>query len=146
MESEIRGTNSQPRGMPKESLQRIRPASLAFTSEGESPDWNRSRWLRRREQSPMASALNTVEMPARPEATLPALFAPWLRAVAGGTIAGETKATCDHCAMLPTAESVPGPAFFHPATKCCAYQPSLPNFLAGAILSDEDPRVAEGRG
>jgi len=93
----------------------------------------------------MASALNTVEMPARPEATLPALFAPWLRAVAGGTIAGETKATCDHCAMLPTAGSLPGPAFFRPATKCCAYQPSLPNFLAGAILSDEDPLLAEGR-
>ena len=47
--------------------------------------------------------------------------------------------------MLPSAESVPGQAFFHPATKCCAFQPGLPNFLAGAILSDPGSDMAEGR-
>jgi hypothetical protein len=79
------------------------------------------------------------------EAALPPLYAPWLREVTGGPIPGETKATCDHCVMLRSPESPPEAVHFHPATKCCAYQPDLPNFLAGRILSEADPSMAEGR-
>ena len=79
------------------------------------------------------------------EAGLPPLYAPWLREVTGGPIPGETKATCDHCVMLPSPGSPPDAVYFHPATKCCAYQPDLPNFLAGRILNDADPSMAEGR-
>jgi Fe-S-cluster containining protein len=35
--------------------------------------------------------------------------------------------------------------FFRPDTKCCTYHPRLPNYLVGAILSDEDAAMAEGR-
>ena len=80
-----------------------------------------------------------------PEAALPPLYAGWLRAVTGGPIPAETKATCDSCAMLPPPERSPGAIYFHPATKCCTFQPQLPNFLAGQILSDSDPSIAVAR-
>jgi len=35
--------------------------------------------------------------------------------------------------------------FFDPATKCCTYIPSLPNFLIGRILDDASPEAAPGR-
>jgi hypothetical protein len=79
------------------------------------------------------------------EAALPPLYGSWLRAIAGGPIPAETKATCDHCAMLPQSDAPSANGFFHPSTKCCAYQPHLPNFLAGRILSDDDPSLAAGR-
>lgn len=78
------------------------------------------------------------------EAALPALYAPWLRAVAGGPIPKETNATCDQCAMLPAADSMDG-LYFHPDTKCCAYPADLPNFIAGRILLESDPSMIEGR-
>jgi Fe-S-cluster containining protein len=34
---------------------------------------------------------------------------------------------------------------FRADTKCCTYFPRLPNYLAGAILSDDSPELAEGR-
>jgi hypothetical protein len=80
-----------------------------------------------------------------PEAALPSLYAGWLRTVAGGPIPRETKATCDQCVMLPPSGSPPEIMYFHPVTKCCTFQPHLPNFLAGAILADPDPSIAEGR-
>jgi hypothetical protein len=79
------------------------------------------------------------------EAALPPLYGSWLRAVTGGPIPAETKATCNHCAMLPQSDAQSANGFFHPSTKCCAYQPHLPNFLAGRILSDDDPSLAAGR-
>ncbi|MEO8586200.1 MAG: hypothetical protein ABI584_08560 [Acidobacteriota bacterium] len=79
------------------------------------------------------------------EAPLPPLYAPWLRAVSGGPIPRETVATCDRCVMLPAEGQPPGAEFFLPAVKCCAYQPTLPGFLAGRILGDADPTMAYGR-
>ncbi len=35
--------------------------------------------------------------------------------------------------------------YFNPVMKCCSYVPDLHNFLAGAILDDDDPQMAEGR-
>ena len=80
-----------------------------------------------------------------PEAALPPLYAGWLRAIAGGPIPAETKATCDNCAMLASPGGPPEAIYFHPVTKFCAFQPQLTNFLAGRILSDSDPSIAEGR-
>jgi len=34
---------------------------------------------------------------------------------------------------------------FAPDTKCCTFNPRIPNFMAGAILSDTDPAMEEGR-
>lgn len=34
---------------------------------------------------------------------------------------------------------------FHPDSKCCTYLPSLPNWLVGRLLLDDDPAVAEGK-
>lgn len=79
------------------------------------------------------------------EASLPALYAPWLRTIVGGPIPAETKATCDNCAMLPSPGSSPDALYFRPDTKCCTFQPNLPNFLGGRILSESDPSMAAGR-
>ncbi len=55
----------------------------------------------------------------------------------------ETRATCDRCAMC---EGVaPEMTAFNPATKCCTYTPSLPNFLVGRVLADQDPAGEAGR-
>ena len=79
------------------------------------------------------------------EAALPPLYASWLRVITGGPIPAETKATCDHCAMLSPADSTSQALYFHPVTKCCAYQPHLPNFLAGRILSESDASMTASR-
>jgi hypothetical protein len=79
------------------------------------------------------------------EAQLPTLYAPWLRTIVDGPIPAETQATCDHCAMLPSGGSSSDALYFHPDTKCCAFQPNLPNFLAGRILSEADPSMIAGR-
>jgi len=79
------------------------------------------------------------------EASLPPLYAAWVREAAGGRVPKETVATCDTCVMLPPAGHAPGPGFFVPGVKCCTYQPTIPNFLAGRILADPDPGLAPGR-
>jgi hypothetical protein len=79
------------------------------------------------------------------EASLPLLYGPWLRDVAGGAIPKETIATCDRCVMLKPSEGAEDATYFHPAVKCCTFQPNIPNFLAGRILSDADPSIAGGR-
>jgi Fe-S-cluster containining protein len=57
----------------------------------------------------------------------------------------EEKATCSDCAMCDKNAGVAaGPTFFRPDTKCCTYQPKLPNFLVGAVLRDGNPAMAEG--
>jgi Fe-S-cluster containining protein len=79
------------------------------------------------------------------EAGLPTLYAPWLRTVTGGPIPAETRATCQTCVMLPAPGGPADGTYFHPATKCCAFQPHIPNFLAGRILMEEDPSIQAGR-
>jgi Fe-S-cluster containining protein len=59
----------------------------------------------------------------------------------------ESRATCGDCAMCkkPDQTAVPGAEYFIPDAKCCTYEPTLPNFLAGAILDDDAAELAEGR-
>ncbi len=77
-------------------------------------------------------------LPVAPPSPLPPLYARWIDELLGGApLPEETEATCSDCAMRPP-EGVPDNdvAFFDPVAKCCTYQPDLPNFLVGRVLSD----------
>jgi len=77
---------------------------------------------------------------------LPPLYARWMETALLGAIPRETKATCDKCAMCALSdEPGNGASFFNPEAKCCTYLPELYNFLAGAVLADEDPATEKGR-
>jgi hypothetical protein len=76
----------------------------------------------------------------------PPLYAPWVNQLLGGPIPNEERATCQSCAMCtPIGIAAPSDVSFNPATKCCAYTPSIPNFLAGAILLDQSHDFAHNR-
>jgi len=66
--------------------------------------------------------------------------------VFSGQIPEETDSTCAHCAMCPTGDTPHSSSelFYSPETKCCTYNPTLPNFLVGRILNDDD-MTFEGR-
>jgi Fe-S-cluster containining protein len=89
-------------------------------------------------------------MPAILE-SLPALYRSIFPSFFQSPVPPESKATCSACAMCEAAnpvriEAVDGVSrSFRPDTKCCTYHPRLPNYLVGAILSDEDAAMAEGR-
>jgi len=87
-------------------------------------------------------------LPGHPEVeALPSLYAGWMQTLLPSGIPREGKATCDACAMCAPkgttgpAEITPGldtdTEYFDVSTKCCTYAPSLPNFLVGAVLADE---------
>ena len=80
--------------------------------------------------------------------SLPPLYAPWMDEALGGPLPEERHATCSACAMCkPTAAKAATASLtlFDPATKCCTYVPTLPNFLVGLILNDDDPAAVAGR-
>jgi hypothetical protein len=74
---------------------------------------------------------------------LPPLYARWLGELLRERIPDETLATCGDCAMCSKAKVQP--RGFHPDVKCCTYIPTVPNFLLGGILADDDPATAGGR-
>lgn len=59
----------------------------------------------------------------------------------------ETRATCENCEMCDkgTMPAEVSAIYFRSDTKCCTFQPSLPNFLVGSILRDTSPDMAEGQ-
>ncbi|MCK5683674.1 hypothetical protein KAJ27_06120 [bacterium] len=68
----------------------------------------------------------------------------------------EDLATCDHCIMITDRDNKKNDGaevrgsfheycIFHPDVKCCTYQPDLPNFLVGAILSSKRSSLSEGQ-
>lgn len=80
--------------------------------------------------------------------SLPALYAPWIEEVLGGAVPEERHATCSACAMCQPGAAKAATASitaFDPTTKCCTYVPTLPNFLVGMALNDDDPTTAAGR-
>ena len=80
--------------------------------------------------------------------SLPPLYAPWIDEALGGPLPEERPATCAACAMCrPTATKAATASLtlFDPDTKCCTYVPTLPNFLVGMILNDDDPAAISGR-
>ncbi len=64
---------------------------------------------------------------------LPARYARWMDALLGAPIPAEPHATCSDCAMISGDH---GAESFDPSTRCCTYQPTLANFLVGALLLD----------
>lgn len=72
-------------------------------------------------------------------------YTDWMGQLLTGPIPPETKATCDNCAMLPQPSAPAKGIFFHPVTRCCTFEPTLVNYRAGLILSDDDPDLAAGR-
>ena len=83
--------------------------------------------------------------------TLPSLYRTLLPQVFRRDVPEETKATCSSCAMCNASdpnlvEPVDGTSrLFRSETKCCTYYPRLPNYLVGALLSDESEAMDEGR-
>jgi hypothetical protein len=79
-------------------------------------------------------------------AVLPPLYARWMDALLGESVPPETRATCDDCAMCaPAGGAEPDTLYFNPRIKCCTYQPSLANYLAGGVLAEEDAGSSGGR-
>lgn len=56
----------------------------------------------------------------------------------------ETRATCGDCAMIGD-EGDRANVRFVASTKCCTFQPQLPNYLVGALLEDASAELEEGR-
>lgn len=77
--------------------------------------------------------------------TLPALYHSLLPAFFDADAVSEKKATCDDCAMCSKGAEMAGVVYFRPDTKCCTYQPHLPNYLVGAVFRDGSPGLDEGR-
>jgi Fe-S-cluster containining protein len=67
--------------------------------------------------------------------------------VLAGGIPDETDATCADCAMCSAdiTRRAGSDLFYNPETKCCTFTPTLPNFLVGRILRDDDALCAQGR-
>ena len=85
-------------------------------------------------------------LPVIQTSPLPPLYAAWMDELLAGPIPRETDATCDDCAMCADGEEPEeSGAFFSRETKCCTYIPTLPNYLVGRILSDDDQDFAKGR-
>src|SRR5450631_4114901 len=86
---------------------------------------------------------------------LPAVYRVLLPAFFEREAIHEDKATCSDCAMCDKSSSNgggsrsagtgDGVSYFRPDTKCCTFQPHLPNYLVGALLRDADPALAEGQ-
>jgi len=78
--------------------------------------------------------------------SLPPLYARWIEEFLQPSAPVESRSTCHDCPMI-SADPARNPSkqLFHPETKCCTYWPELPNFLAGFILSDNDPSFGIAR-
>jgi hypothetical protein len=79
---------------------------------------------------------------------IPDFYKPFLPEVFRTEIPPEPFSDCHNCPMTSTTReemvndmSKP----FAPDTKCCTFTPRLPSYMAGAILSDSDPAIEEGR-
>lgn len=79
---------------------------------------------------------------------LPGIYKLLLPDFTGKEIFQESFATCSDCAMVcKDKKNVASLAMrpFLPDKKCCTFHPTLPNYLVGAILSDEDVNIQNGR-
>ncbi len=57
----------------------------------------------------------------------------------------ETASSCSDCSMMNSDPSMPEIVSFSPSIKCCTHYPNLPNYMVGALLSDRNPALNEGR-
>lgn len=70
---------------------------------------------------------------------IPIVYHHLLPALLDIEIPEERLANCSDCNLCQTPKSP------YLKAKCCNYHPVQPNFLVGALLTDEDPGLAEGR-
>jgi hypothetical protein len=83
---------------------------------------------------------------ARFRDVLPSCYRHLLPALFDRPYPREPYAPCDRCTMLPPPGVDPGSRrFFRPDTKCCTYQPFLPNYAVGGLLCAEETRGSLGR-
>ncbi|MFK7926813.1 MAG: hypothetical protein AB8H79_01395 [Myxococcota bacterium] len=76
-----------------------------------------------------------------PVAHLPEHAASWVRAALGRDPLAETHSTCSTCALCEgggDGRRPQGRVTTTAQVKCCTYRPALPNYLVGAILSDQE--------
>lgn len=78
---------------------------------------------------------------------LPPLYAGLLPAVFRRRIPEESLADCIRCPMCrrPGEPRASRGSCFRPDARCCTFYPSLPNYLAGALLGDHSAVTREGR-
>jgi hypothetical protein len=80
--------------------------------------------------------------------TFPAMYKNILPDIFCSEIPKEYLATCDNCAMLSGADEsdIDGISiYYNPKTKCCTYQPDIPNYLIGGMLEDNSSKLETGR-
>jgi hypothetical protein len=79
---------------------------------------------------------------------LPPLYAGLLPAVFRRRIPEESLADCARCPMCrrPGEPRALRGSYFRPDARCCTFYPSLPNYLAGALLEGRSAALREGRG
>jgi hypothetical protein len=80
--------------------------------------------------------------------SIPAFYESYLPQVFQTVIPPEPFSDCLNCPMIAESrdameDNLSKP--FAPDTKCCTFNPRIPNYMAGAILSDTDPAMEEGR-
>jgi len=78
-------------------------------------------------------------------AGLPPLYATWLAELLAGPVPDETEATCSDCVMCGAGAEDGRDLRFRVDVKCCTYLPTIPNYLVGRALLDDDPAAAAGR-
>ena len=79
---------------------------------------------------------------------IPSVYHQFLPETFHREIPDESLCVCSSCAMTASEMDDFNHVLsrpFSPKTKCCTFSPHLPNYLVGAILSDEDPAMEEGR-
>lgn len=86
-------------------------------------------------------------LPTLPQSPLPPLYDGWIGRILPRPLPSEPLATCDDCVMTPAVGAAPGLPRdrFHPDTKCCTYEPSLPNYLVGRALAPDAGLHPHGR-
>lgn len=83
----------------------------------------------------------------RIEEKLPEIYQKFLPDFFKSSIQDETSANCSNCPMLPGPSDRGSVTYYNSSfkKKCCTYYPSLPNYLVGAILNNNEPTLKEGQ-
>lgn len=77
---------------------------------------------------------------------LPEVYRNFLPRFFENNIPEETAATCADCAMWGGSKpAFPGRIHFSRDSKCCTHYPNLPNYLIGALLSNNNPTLKTGK-
>ncbi len=90
--------------------------------------------------------MSMAEQPIQDD--LPLLYRHLLPEFFEQSVPVEAFATCSNCIMVcddPNRAQLLTKRPYRPDTKCCTFQPDLPNYLVGGLLSSTDPMLEDGR-